>query len=178
MLSNKIRITVRPQKLARYSEKHARFYRKYAIAVFRTLRKPLFQNFLNWMMKRENIEEHMVTNVQVMAFPFRKKNGKGLAGKRNLKGEIFIYPKRLDFCRKLIRNCGKEKVYSYIKNRARATLIHELLHVKHLGDEGKVRELTRKYFYNFVRHQNTENSKSLHNYENVAHAVKTFYFAF
>jgi len=32
-----------------------------------------------------------------------------------------------------------------------ATLIHELLHVKYLGDEDKVRELTRKYFDFFIQ---------------------------
>ncbi|MDH5460404.1 MAG: hypothetical protein OEW71_05165 [Candidatus Bathyarchaeota archaeon] len=111
-------------------------------------------------MKRENIKEHKVTNVQIMVFPFRKENGKGLAGKCNRKGEIFIYPKRLEFCRKLLRNCGKEKVYSFIKNRARATLIHELLHIKYSSDEEKVRKLTRKYFKIFTRHQNTQNSNA------------------
>jgi hypothetical protein len=86
-----------------------------------------------------------------MLFPSRKKNGNGLAGKYNGKGEIFIYPKRLEFCRKLIQNDGKEKVYSYLKNRARATLIHELLHVKYSSDEEKVRELTREYLNMFTQ---------------------------
>lgn len=156
MLSSNMRITVYPQKLVLSSERNVRFYRKYTAVVFKTLRKPLFQKFLGWMIKRENIEEHMVTNIKVMTFPFRKGNGKGLAGKFDGKGKIFIYPRRLDFCRKLIRNFGKENAYSYIKNRARATLIHELLHVRYSDDEERVRELTKKYFNIFARHQGAQ----------------------
>jgi len=160
MMSSKMRITVRPKKIVRFSKTRVSFYMKYASVVFKTLRKPLFQKFLDWILKRENIKEHKVTKVQVMVFPFRKENGKGLAGKCNGKGEIFIYPKRLEFCQKLIRNCGKEEGYSYIKNRARATFIHELLHIKYSSDEEKVRELTRKYFKIFTQHQNTQNSNT------------------
>lgn len=118
-------------------------------------------------MKRENIEEHMVTDVRVMVFPFKKENGKGLARKCNSRGEIRIYPKRFEFCRKLIRKSGKEKVYSYIKNRARAALIHELLHVKYSTDEEKVRKLTRKYFSMFAQHRNPQTSKGKQRFQNV-----------
>lgn len=151
MLSSKMRITVRPRKLGTFPAKHIRFYKKYAAVVFKTLRNPLFLKFLDWLMEIESIEEHMVVDVQVRIFPFRNENGRGLAGKCNGKGEIFIYPKRLGFCRKLTRNCGKEKVFSYIRTRARATLIHELLHVKYLSNEEKVRELTSKYFSIFIQ---------------------------
>jgi hypothetical protein len=157
-LSSKIRITVHPQKTVRFSKKRLRFYTKYAAVVFRTLRKPLFQKFLNWVAKREKIEGNMVEDVQVRVFPFLKDNGKGLAGRCSSKGKILIYPKRLDFFRKSMQNCEKEKVGFYIKSRAMATLIHELLHVKYLGDEDKVRELTKKYFNIFIQHQNTQNS--------------------
>jgi len=159
-LSSKIRMAVHPQKLVRFAEKHLGFYTKYAAVVFKTLKKPLFQSFLNWIIKRENIEENMVKNIQVRVFPFRKENGKGLAGKCNGKGEILIYPKRLNFFRKMMRKSKKEKVHLYIESRAMATLIHELLHVKYLGDEDKVRELTRKYFNIFLQHQNTQNSNA------------------
>lgn len=160
MLLSKMRISVRPKKLVKFSKTRVSFYMKYACVVFNTLRKPLFQTFLHWMLKRENIEEHMVTNVQVMVFPFQKENGKGLAGRCNSKGEILIYPKRLEFCRKLKQKCGKEKVYSYIKNRAKAALIHELLHAKYSTDEEKVRELTKKYFNILTQHRNTQNSSA------------------
>jgi len=63
---------------------------------------------------------------------------------------------------KLKSKLGKEKVHSYIKNRARATLIHELLHLKYKSNEEKVRQLTRKYFDVFKRTaQNLEGNATL-----------------
>ena len=159
-LSSKIRMVANPQKVVKASERRLRFYTKYADFVLKTLKKPLFQKFLNWVIKRENIEGHMVKNIQVRVFPFQKENGKRLAGRWNSKGEILIYPKRLDFFRRMMRNGKKETVYFYIKCRAMATLIHELLHVKYLDDENNVRELTRKYFNIFIQRQNTQNSNA------------------
>jgi hypothetical protein len=134
-----------------------RFYAKYASVTLKALENPLFQRFLDWIMRRENIEERMVASVQVELFPFRGENGKGLAGKFSSGGEIAIYPKRLEFCRRLVRDFEKEMVYFYIKARAKATLIHEVLHAKYSNDEAKVRRLTRKYFTIFTRHQNAGN---------------------
>lgn len=157
-LCHKMKITVNPEKLVKFPEKHVSFYMKYASVVFGTLKEPRFLKFLRWMLKKENITQDKVTNVEVVVIPFRKKNGNGLAGRCNSKGEIRIYPKRLKFCRKLIQKCGKERIYSYIKNRARAALIHEVLHVKYSNDEEKVRKLTRKYFNIFTEHRNKQNS--------------------
>jgi len=156
-LSNKIQISACSQRVEGFSSRHVKFYAKYANVTFKTLGNPLFQRFLDWMMRRENIEECQVVNVQVWMFPFRRENGKGLAGKFSRKGEIFIYPKRLEFCRRLVRDFEKEMVYFYIKARAMATLIHELLHAKYSSDEDKVRRLTRKYFSVFAQHQNARN---------------------
>ena len=167
-LSSKIRIAVHPQKMVRLHEKRLRFYRKYAAFVYKTLRKPLFQEFLNWVIKRENIEENMVEDIQVRIFPFRKENGNVLAGRWSNKGKILVYPKSLDFLRKITRGCKKEKVCFYLESRAKATLIHELLHVKYEDNEDKVRELTKKYFSIFIQHQNTENS-------NVHSVLKTLF---
>lgn len=156
-LSSKMRITVSPQKLEEFSEKQAKFYTKYAAVACKTLGNSLFQGFLDWMMQRENIDNHIVTNVHVRMLPFRKENGNGLAGKLNRKGEIFIYPKRLEFCRRLMQDFEKVSVYFYIKARAMATLIHELLHIKYSRDENKVRQLTKKYFRIFTHHKSTQN---------------------
>jgi len=161
VLSSKMKVAIRSEKFVKLSGKHVSFYIKYASIVFKSLRKPLFQKFLRWMLKRENIGDDMVSNVQVRVFPFQKRNGNSLAGKCNAKkGEIRIYPKKLEFCRKLKQKFGKEKVRPYIKNRAKAALIHELLHLKYLDDEEKVRELTRKYFIIFSRHQENKNSNA------------------
>ena len=158
-LSNKIRVVSNHKKVTSCPEKRLRFYTKYASIVSATLRKPLFQRFLNWIIKRENIEKKAVTDIQVRVFPFQKENGNFLAGKCNHEGVILLFPKRRKFFKKKLGDCEKEKAQFYIKNRARAALIHELLHVKYEGNEHRVRQLTRKYFGIFIRHQDTPSHK-------------------
>jgi len=160
ILLDKMRITVRSKKLVEPSRNHLSFYRKYALVVFNTLRKPLFQKFLSWMLRREEIKKNKVKDVQIRMFPFKKENGNGLAGKCNSEGEILLYPKRLEFCRNQIQELGKENLNLYIKSRARAALIHELLHLRYVSDEERVRELTKKYFNIFTKHQPTQNSNA------------------
>ena len=152
-LSNKIRVVSNPKKVETCPEKRLQFYTNYATAVSETLRKPLFQKFLNWIIKRENIEKRAVKDIQVRVFPFQKKNGRSLAGRCNNEGVILIFPKRRSFLQKKMQIHKKEKVRFYLKNRARAALIHELLHLKYESNEGKVRQLTKKYFGMFIRHQ-------------------------
>jgi len=76
-LSSKIRISVDHEKLGKFSQNQVRFYLKYSSFVFRALRKPSFQKFLNWMLKKETIEEQTVRAVHVKVLPLRK-NGKGI----------------------------------------------------------------------------------------------------
>ena len=158
-LSGKIRKVVHPQKVVKASE-NLNFYTKYAALVLKALRKPRFQKFLKWMLRREKIEEYEIKDIQIRMFPSVNKNGHGLAGKCNGKGQIRIYPKRLAFCQKQMQEIGKKNVTFYIKGRAKAALIHELLHLKYASDEKKVRELTKKYFNIFTKHQQTQKSNT------------------
>jgi hypothetical protein len=170
-LSNKIRVVSNPRKLENCPEKQLQFYTDYASAVSDTLRKPLFQKFLHWLMKREKIEKMAVNDIQVRVFPFKNENGRSLAGRCNSDGGvILIFPKRRSFLRKKLQNHKKEKIRFYLKSRAMAALIHELLHMKYEGNENKVRQLTEKYFGIFIRHQNP-------NAQNV-HAIQKILFAF
>ena len=148
-LSDKIRSVVNRQKVTKFSG-NLRFYTRYASFVSKALRKPRFQKFLKWIIRKEKIEENRIKDVQVRVLPFRKANGNGLAGRYKSRGAIFIYPKRFEFCQELMREHGKEKALSYIENRAQAALIHEFLHVKYASDEEKVRKLTKKYFSIFA----------------------------
>ena len=160
-LSNKIRVVSNPKKVESCPEKRLGFYTNYAVAVSETLRKPLFQKFLDWIVKREKIETAVVKDIQVRVFPFQNENGKFLAGRCNNEGVIRIFPKRQMFLKKKLQDHKKEKVRFYLKSRAMAALIHEILHVKYEGDESKVRQLTRKYFGIFIRHQNA-NTQHVH----------------
>ena len=127
-------------------EKKIRFYEKYAFLVFSSLKKPRFQQFLNWILTRENIQKSKIKDIQIRTFPSVKESGNQLIGKCNSKGEIFLYPKKFINCKKKADKLGNNGLKQYIVSRAKAGLIHELLHLKYEDDETKVRELTNKYY--------------------------------
>jgi hypothetical protein len=160
--SNKMRISVDHKKLGSFSQNHIKFYLKYSSFVFRALRKPRFQKFLHWMLKKEKIEEQIVRAVHVKVLPLRRKNGKGIAGKCDTAGgRIRIYPKTLKFCQIFTQKFGRNTLLVYAGNRARAALIHELLHLKYIEDEKTVRELAKDYFGIFTQKQYTQRVHSL-----------------
>jgi len=151
-LYGKIRIGFIPEELPAFSSNQVRFYRRYSSFVFKSLAKTSFQRFLNWMLTREHIEKETIRVIQVKILPLRGKNGKGVAGKCNLaQGLIRIYPKTSKFCQLFRRKFGKKILHIYAKNRARAALIHELLHLKYGEDEKTVRELSQEYFGIFTK---------------------------
>jgi hypothetical protein len=160
-LSSKIRISVDHEKLGNFSQNQVRFYLKYSSFVFRALRKTSFQKFLNWMLKKETIEEQTVSAVHVKVLPLRK-NGKGIAGKCDpAQGRIRIYPKTTKFCQTFKQKFGRNTLLVYAGNRARAALIHELLHLKYAEDEKTVRALAKGYFCIFTQKQSTQSAPSL-----------------
>jgi hypothetical protein len=171
LLSSKIKITVGPGKPEGFSQRHVGFYLNYSSFVLRALRRPSFQKFLQWMLRRERIQAQMVGAVDVKIFPLRRKNGKGLAGNCDTtRGKIRIYPKTVRFCREFTQKFGKSTLLMYAGSRARAALIHELLHLKYAADEKRVRELARKYFFAFTRRKPSETSQPLSIYEMVFRA--------
>ena len=110
------------------------------------LREPSFQRFLRRVIAREQIKAAKITRIHVKTFPHVKENGHRLIGQSNGDGEIAIYPKGLRQMRTLRRKWGTERCKSYVACRARAALLHELLHLKYRNREQKVRELTRAYY--------------------------------
>lgn len=162
LLSSKIKVSVGAEKPESFSQNHVRFYMKYSSFVFRSLKRPSFQKFLYWMLRREKIDEQMVRAVHVNVFPLRRKNGKGLAGNcAPAEGKIRIYPKTLKFCRTFTQKFGKHTLLAYAGNRARAALIHELLHLKYVKDEKTVRELAKEYFLVFIQKHFAQSSNKL-----------------
>jgi hypothetical protein len=152
-------ISVNDEKLRDLPQNHLRFYAKYSSFVLKALRKPTFQKFLGWMLKKERIEEGNVRAVYVKVLPSRKKNGQGIAGKCDTaRGRIGIYPKTIRFCQMFKQKFGRRTLSVYAGNRARAALIHELLHLKYVEDEKTVRKLSREYFCIFTYKQSAEKS--------------------
>jgi len=152
-LSGKIKIAVECDKPA-FSEKHVWFYSKYSSFTLRALNKISFQKFLSFMLTFENIKQTNVNSVDVEVFPIRGENGRFIAGKCNtLSGRIRIYPKPMKFCVAFSKEFGKSILFKYAGNRARAALIHELLHLKYANNEEKVQELTKAYFSTYTKKQ-------------------------
>jgi hypothetical protein len=159
-LSSKMRISVDHEKLGNFSQNHVKFYLKYSSFVFKALKKHSFQKFLRWMLKKEKIGEQIVSAVQVKVLPFRRKNGHGIAGKCNTaRGRIRIYPKTMKFCQIFKQKFGLNTLLAYAGNRARAALIHELLHLKYAEDEKTVRALAKGYFCIFTQKQSAQSAR-------------------
>ena len=150
-LSGKIKIILDPRKARSVSEKKKRYYAKYAFLVSETLKEPLFQKFLQKILKKEKVKMDEIRAIRIKTFPLKNKKGNSLAGKCRNNGVIYIYPKNIRFFQKLTQKWKKEKFKDFIMRRARAALIHELLHIKYLEKEQRVRKLTRKYFEMFIR---------------------------
>ncbi len=165
LLSSKIKITADPEETESPSHKHTRFYLHYSSFVFKSLQKRSFQKFLEKMLRKENIQEQSVTEVHIKVFPLRGENGRGLAGNCNpARGKIQIYPKTMTFCRTFKQKFGKTTFLAYAGSRARAALIHELLHLKYATDEKRVRELAKEYFFAFTRRTLSRNKLSFFSY--------------
>jgi hypothetical protein len=170
-LSSKMRISVDHEKLGNFSQNHVKFYLKYSSFVFKALKKHSFQKFLRWMLKKEKIEEQIVSAVHVKVLPFRRKNGKGVAGNCNTaRGRIRIYPKTVKFCQIFKQKFGLNTLLAYAGNRARAALIHELLHLKYAEDEKTVRKLSKDYFCIFTQKQPAQSAHSLFIYTMIFNA--------
>ena len=158
-ISNKIRITNKQHKDEMFSEKKRNHYKNLARYTFKILKDPMFQHFIYEIIHKENIPTNKVTDIQVKTFPLKKNNGHWLVGRCNKKGVISIFPKELGVLQNLRKKWRDNKVNFFIKCRARATFIHELLHIKYSGKEREVRKLTEKYFKTFIQHKNLEQNR-------------------
>jgi hypothetical protein len=163
LLNSKINIAPENDKTNCF--KHFVFYKTYSLFILKALRKTSFQEFLNYMLISEDIEEKNVNTVDVKIFPAPRKNGFNIIGKCDtLKGRIRIYPKTFNYCSAFRKKYGKNYLFTFVGNRARAALIHELLHLKYISDEKKVQELTDIYFSRYMKKRLEKHSNliSLH----------------
>ena len=161
-LSSKIKISCGYTKPC-IVKKHTGFYTTYSRFILKALKKVSFQAFISQMLLSERIEEKTVNSIDIAVFPVSKKNGLNVVGRCNtFRGKIRIYPKSFYFCDALRKKQGKEVVYAFAGNRARAALIHELLHLKYSSDESKVRELTDTYFCVYMEKLTGKKSALLH----------------
>jgi hypothetical protein len=157
-LSSKLKIGLEYGKTD--STKHFSFYTNYSRFIMKALKKSSFQEFLCSMLLAENMQIEIVNTVDIRVFPAPRKNGFNIIGKCDpFRGRIRIYPKTFNYCYSFRKRYGKKYLFAFVGNRARAALIHELLHLKYINDEEKVRELTDTYFSEYLKKQFTKNSK-------------------
>jgi hypothetical protein len=139
------------------------FYLKYSRFTLKALNKSIFQEFLSDMLKIEKIPQKSIDSISIEILPARRKNGLTIAGKCNvIHGKIRIYPKPLKFCDAFRKEYGQYLLVEYAGNRARAALIHELLHLKYGSDEVGVRKLTKAYYSQLIKNEYSNSSKALH----------------
>jgi hypothetical protein len=156
VLDSKIKID--PEYVKSDFSAHFGFYKNYSLFILKALRKYSFQEFLCCMLLSENIEEKIVNTVYIKVFPAPRRNGFNIVGKCDtFRGRIRIYPKTFKFCYAFRKKFGKNYLFTFVGNRARAALIHELLHLKYISDEKKVQALTDFYFSAYLNKQFNRN---------------------
>jgi len=161
------KISIAPKSNNRDLSTNINFYSQYSRFTLKALRKTAFQEFLSNMLKSENISQENIDSVRIEIFPAPRKNGLTIAGKCNTaKGKIRIYPKPMKFCDAFRKEYGQYTLVKYAGNRARASLIHELLHLKYTNDEDHVRKLTKKYYAELLKkaYTNSPGALSIYNF--------------
>jgi hypothetical protein len=104
------------------------------------------------MLKKERIEQQTVRTVQINVLPLRGKKGKGIAGNCDAaRGRIQIYPKTINFCQIFKEKFGRDALLLYAENRARAAIIHGLLHLKYIEDEKRLENYPRNIFVSSLK---------------------------
>jgi hypothetical protein len=121
------------------------WYHQYAETVLSALQHPRFQRFLSWLLRHEHIPLQRIKTIQIRMFPRIKANGYHLKGAATSSGIITLYPQAISENMDKDPNQTDTFALKYVEWRARATLIHELLHYKYRHREQRVRQLTRHY---------------------------------
>jgi hypothetical protein len=160
VLANKISIANAEDNGLNLSS-NSSFYLKYSRFTLKALNKRVFQEFLSDLLKTEKIPQKSIDSISIEILPAPRKNGFSIAGKCNtINGKIRIYPKPLKFCDAFRKEYGQYLLVEYAGNRARAALIHELLHLKYRSDEIGVRKLTKEYYSQLIKNECSNDSKA------------------
>jgi hypothetical protein len=145
-LSCRMKILCAPRDQSPMKQQTLQWYTRYAEAVLKALRHSRFQQFLGALLRHEHISLRRIKAIHIRTFPRTKANGRHLNGTATSKGIIALYPPTMP---KTVgdRNMHRSKGFSltYVQWRARATLIHEILHYKYRHREHHVRQLAQQY---------------------------------
>ena len=147
-LTSHMKILYHPSKQDSLKPKRRtlQIYHRYAELVLSALQHSQFQRFLGWLLRYEHIPWQQIKAIHIRTLPHTKRNGRHLNGTATSRGVITLYPPATPTnLEDMASNQSKEFAREYVRWRARATLIHELLHYKYLHRERRVRKLTLRY---------------------------------
>jgi hypothetical protein len=164
-----VRLTYPPQDLASlFSESERKFYLNYSEFVSSELSETDVQDFLHFVIEKEEISLSEVEDIRVMRFPFEDSEAKREHANRPPRFEGVVYfsqyipsIKRIDiypprFNSEHIRNMAAKQIWNDEEMRYYLfcyepvkTLLHELLHIKRRENEGAIKKLSQKYMIYF-----------------------------
>jgi len=153
-LTSQMKILYRPpqQESLKPKQRTLQIYHRYAEHVLSALQHARFQRFLGWLLRHERIPWQQIQAIHIRTLPQTKTNGRHLNGTATSNGVITLYPPATTkHPEGVAANQSKEFTLEYVRWRARATLIHELLHYKYLHRERRVRKLTRRYTRHYMQ---------------------------
>ncbi len=144
-LMHRMKIIYQPRHQLMMKRHTLQWYRGYAETVLSALQHSRFQRFLGWLLKHEHIPMQHVKAIHIRTFPRIKENGRSLNGTATGSGIINLYPIARPDNVTNMATAPERCSLRYVQWRARATLIHELLHYKYHHRERRVRQLTQHY---------------------------------
>jgi hypothetical protein len=164
-----VRLTYPPQDLASlFSEFERKFYLNYSEFVSSELSGTNIQDFLHFVIEKEEILLSEVEDIRVMRFPFEDSEAKREHANRPPRFEGVVYfsqyvpsTKRIDiypprFNSEHIRNMAAKQIWNDEEKRYYLfcyepvkTLVHEILCIKHKENEGTIKKLSQKYMTDF-----------------------------
>jgi hypothetical protein len=133
--------------------------------MYSELSREVVQKYIEYIINKESIDTSKITEIRIMRFPFGYSTAETSNSERTQRppgiifghyvstlGIIDIYPPEFpqDSQISWLKE-HKEAGYYFTLFEPLRTYIHELLHVKYLGDENTVDRLTDKYMRRFER---------------------------
>ena len=149
----------------KFPQNITKFYYDYSELVYSELSREVVQSYIEYITNKESIDTSRITEIRIMRFPFGYSTAETSYVERTQRppgiifghyvstlGIIDIYPPEFpqDSQISWLKE-HKEAGYYFILFEPLRTYIHELLHVKYLGDEDAVDRLTVKYMRHFER---------------------------
>ena len=154
-MSIHIRIANPPKEFTeKFPTEVKEFYYKYSKKVYSIVISDEIKNFIEEMLKIENIDINKIIDARIMIFPCYRSSDSTYGLVDNDSGQISIYPIFSYQNEKVIPSClidfTNENLNFIIITQVVHTLIHEILHLKYL-DEDDIELRAERYVANLCK---------------------------